>query len=120
MPNSDSRPLRSPLYMPASNRRAIAKARTLDCDAVILDLEDAVAPEAKAEARTIACEEAHGGGFGHRRLIARINALDSEWGADDLAALASPPIEALLAPKIATSEDVAALSRAMDAAGYRA
>jgi len=111
-------PLRSVLYMPASNPRAIAKARTLACDAIALDLEDAVAPEAKAQARAAAVEQARAGGFGHRRLIVRINALSTPWGADDLAALAGMPIDALLVPKIEREGDVLALSAAMDALGF--
>jgi citrate lyase subunit beta / citryl-CoA lyase len=115
---TDTAPLRSVLYMPASNARAMAKARTLDCDAVALDLEDAVAPEAKVEARAALIAEARAGGFGHRRLIARINARATPWGADDLAALAAAPIDALLVPKVDDEADIAALSQAMDAAGY--
>ncbi|OYX91324.1 MAG: CoA ester lyase, partial [Novosphingobium sp. 35-62-5] len=107
---TDSRPLRSVLYMPASNARAMAKARTLDCDAVALDLEDAVAPEAKADARTALVAEAQAGGFGHRRLIARINGLATPWGHDDLTALAAAPVEAVLAPKVDDAADVEALS----------
>ncbi|WP_298282300.1 CoA ester lyase [Novosphingobium sp.] len=114
----DSRPLRSVLYMPASNARAMAKARMLDCDAVALDLEDAVAPEAKADARTALVAEGLAGGFGHRRLIARINALATPWGHDDLMALASAPVEAVLAPKVDDAADIAALSAAMDHAGF--
>lgn len=117
---ADARPLRSVLYMPASNRRAIEKARGLDTDAVALDLEDAVAPELKAEARATLAAEVASGGFGHRRLIARINGLATEWGHDDLAALAATPVEALLAPKVDGPDDIAALSLAMDAAGYPA
>ena len=113
-------PLRSVLYMPASNPRALAKARTLPCDAVALDLEDAVAPEAKVAARATLMAEAQAGGFGHRRLIARINALSTTWGSDDLAALAGAPIDALLVPKVDCEADVIALSAAMDAAGYAA
>lgn len=122
MPNPetspDARPLRSLLYMPASNRRAIDKARGLDTDAVALDLEDAVAPEMKAEARATLLEELAAGGFGHRRLIARINALATPWGQDDLTTLATAPVEAVLVPKVDDADDVIALSRAMDAAGY--
>lgn len=114
----DDRPLRSVLYMPASNRRAVDKARTLDTDAVALDLEDAVAPEIKAEARVALIEELNAGGFGTRRMIARINALTTPWGHDDLVALAAAPLEAILAPKVDDAADVIALSRAMDAAGY--
>jgi citrate lyase subunit beta/citryl-CoA lyase len=104
--------------MPASNPRAMAKARTLPCDAVALDLEDAVAPEAKPDARAALIEEAGTGGFGHRRLIARVNAIGTPWGSDDLAALAGAPIDAVLVPKIASEADVVALSETMDAAGY--
>lgn len=111
-------PLRSVLYMPASNPRALAKARSLDCDAVALDLEDAVAPEAKVAARGALVAEAQAGGFGHRRLIARINALATPWGHDDITALAAAPLDALLAPKVDDAADVEALSRAMDAAGF--
>ncbi len=108
------------LYMPASNARAMAKARSLDCDAVCLDLEDAVAPEAKADARAALVAEAQAGGFGHRRLIARINGLATPWGSADLAALAAAPVEAVLAPKVDDAADVQALSAAMDAAGFDA
>ena len=118
MPQTDPRPLRSLLYMPASNRRAVDKARGLPCDAVALDLEDAVAPEQKPEARAALLEELTAGGFGHRRMIARINPLASAWGHDDLAALAAPPLDAILAPKVDDAADVIALSSAMDAAGY--
>lgn len=114
----DSRPLRSVLYMPASNARAMAKARTLDCDAVALDLEDAVAPESKADARAALVAEAQAGGFGHRRLIARINALSTPWGHDDLAALGQAPVEAVLAPKVDDAADIVALSQTMDKAGF--
>jgi citrate lyase subunit beta/citryl-CoA lyase len=119
-PSDRAAPLRSVLYMPASNPRAMAKARTLACDAVALDLEDAVAPEAKPDARAALIEEACAGGFGHRRLIARINALATPWGGDDLAALAGAPVDALLVPKVDSEADVLALSKAMDAAGYPA
>lgn len=114
----DDRPLRSLLYMPASNARAMAKARTLDCDGVALDLEDAVAPEAKADARAALVAEAKAGGFGHRRLIARINGLSTPWGHDDLRALAPAPVEAILAPKVDDAADIVALSEGMDAAGF--
>ncbi|WP_408590056.1 HpcH/HpaI aldolase/citrate lyase family protein [Novosphingobium sp.] len=113
-------PLRSVLYMPASNARAMAKARELDTDAVALDLEDAVAPEAKDTARTALVAEAKAGGFGHRRLIGRINALSTPWGAADLTGLADAPLDAVLAPKVDSPDDIAALSQAMDAAGYPA
>lgn len=118
MTDPDIRPLRSALYMPASNRRAIEKARGIDADALVLDLEDAVAPEAKEEARGVLVAETQAGGFGHRRLVGRINALATPWGEADIAALAMAPVEAILAPKVDSPQDVAALSAAMDKAGY--
>jgi len=118
--SADHRPLRSVLYMPASNRRAIEKARGLDADALVFDLEDAVAPEMKAEAREVLVNEVCAGGFGHRRLVGRINALATPWGAQDLVALAAAPVEAVLAPKVDGPADVARLSAAMDEAGYAA
>ncbi len=114
----DAQPLRSLLYMPASNRRAVDKARALPCDAVALDLEDAVAPEMKDEARAALTEELNAGGFGHRQIIARINPLGSPWGKADLAGLAKCPVHAILAPKVDDAADVVALSVAMDGAGY--
>jgi citrate lyase subunit beta / citryl-CoA lyase len=111
-------PLRSLLYMPASNARAVEKARALPCDAVALDLEDAVAPEMKDEARAALVAELTAGGFGHRQVIARINPLGSPWGKADLAALAGCPLNAILAPKVDDAADVVALSVAMDGAGY--
>lgn len=114
----DARPLRSALYMPASNRRAIAKARDLDADALILDLEDAVLPENKLAARALLVEELGVGGFGHRRMIARVNAGDTPWGEADLVALAAAPLEAVLVPKITRAQDIADLSQAMDRLGF--
>lgn len=113
-----AQPLRSLLYMPASNRRAVDKARSLPCDGVALDLEDAVAPEMKDDARAALVEELAAGGFGHRQMIARINPLGSPWGKADLAALAKAPLQAILAPKVDDAADVVALSVAMDGAGY--
>ena len=99
------RPRRSALYLPACNARAIEKARTLACDVVILDLEDAVAPDLKSLARNQAVA-ACGGGFGRRELVVRVNGLDTPWGEDDLTALAEVAPDAILAPKVS---DVAAI-----------
>lgn len=110
------KPLRSALYLPASNPRAIAKARGLACDAVILDLEDAVAPEAKVAAREAAVAAFSARGFGARLCVLRVNAIDSEWGADDLAAAAALDIDAVLVPKISDSADVARYNAALTAA----
>jgi citrate lyase beta subunit len=101
--------VRSVLYLPASNARAVEKARTLDCDVAILDLEDAVAPEAKLEARAAAVAAVRAGGFGPR-LGVRINALDTEWGGDDLDALAEAGAGLIVAPKVETVETVHAIS----------
>ncbi len=101
------RPRRSALYMPASNQKAIDKARTLGCDAVILDLEDAVAPDAKATAREQAVAAVKAGGFGRRELIIRVNGLDTPWGADDLRAAVAAGPDAVLVPKINDAGDVA-------------
>ena len=107
---------RSVLYLPASNARAIEKARNLDCDVAVLDLEDAVAPEAKIEARVAAVAAVKAGGF-RPRLGVRINALDTDWGEDDLDALAQAGAGLIVAPKVETVETVHALSaRAPDAA----
>ncbi|MFN7129864.1 MAG: HpcH/HpaI aldolase/citrate lyase family protein [Brevundimonas sp.] len=101
--------VRSVLYLPASNARAVEKARTLDCDVAILDLEDAVAPEAKVEARAAAVAAVKAGGFGPR-LGVRINALDTDWGEDDLDALAEAGAGLIVAPKVETVETVHAIS----------
>ena len=101
--------VRSVLYLPASNARAVEKARTLDCDVAILDLEDAVAPEAKAEARAAAVAAVRAGGFGPK-LGVRINALDTDWGEDDLNALAEAGAGLIVAPKVETVETVHAIS----------
>ncbi len=105
------RPRRSALYMPASNARAIEKARSLDCDVVILDLEDSVAPEQKVAARAQAVAA---GGFGQREWVIRVNAADTEWGADDLAATAGAGCDAVLLPKVS---DAATLRAARAALG---
>ncbi len=94
------RPRRSVLYMPGSNARALEKARTLPCDGVILDLEDAVAPDAKVEARFRVADAVRAGGFGPRETVIRINGLDTPWGTDDLAAAAAAAPDAILIPKV--------------------
>ena len=99
--------------MPASNPRAVDKARTLACDVVILDLEDAVAPEAKAQARPQACEAVRAGGFGRRELVIRVNGLSTPWGEADLAAAAAAEPDAILVPKIDGPADLAAYDRAL-------
>ena len=109
----EARPRRSALYLPGSNARAIEKARTLPADVVILDLEDSVAPEMKAEARAMASSAAAEGGFGPRELVLRVNGLDTPWGAEDLAAAAKAGADAVLVPKAASPSDIAAYRRAL-------
>jgi citrate lyase subunit beta/citryl-CoA lyase len=99
--------------MPASNARAIDKARTLACDVVILDLEDAVAPESKDVARRHAVEAIKAGGFGRREVVIRVNGLDTPWGRDDLAAAAASGVQVVLAPKVSTPDDVVAYDAAL-------
>jgi len=94
------RPRRSVLYMPGANARAMEKARTLPCDAVILDLEDAVAPGAKETARAQVMAAVAAGGFGAREVIVRINSLDTAWWLDDLAAAAKAHPDGILVPKV--------------------
>jgi len=108
---------RSALYMPASNPRAIAKARSLPCDVVILDLEDAVAPGEKAAARATMVAECRAGGFGHRALVVRINGLDTPWGAADAEAVAGLALDAILVPKIASDRDLVAARAAVGPEG---
>jgi len=99
------RPRRSVLYMPGSNARALEKARELPCDAVIFDLEDAVAPDAKAKARELIVAALQKGGFGRREVLVRINGLDTGWWQDDLAVAAAGP-DAVLVPKVSTPEQL--------------
>ena len=95
-----ARPRRSVLYMPGSNPRALEKARSLPADGLILDLEDAVAPDAKAEARRLIGEAVAAGGYGKREVLVRINPFDSDWGATDMAELAACGADAILLPKV--------------------
>jgi citrate lyase subunit beta / citryl-CoA lyase len=98
------RPRRSVLYMPGSNARAIEKARTLPADAIILDLEDSVAPQAKAAARQQVGDAVKAGGFAPREVVVRINGLDTEWWLDDLESIAHTKPDAILLPKISSPE----------------
>jgi citrate lyase subunit beta/citryl-CoA lyase len=114
---AETRPRRSALYMPGANERALEKARELNADCLLLDLEDAVAPDATASARDQVCAALCEGGYAPRELVVRINALDTTWGADDLQAMKDLPIAAMpaaiLAPKISKVEQVVALSEAL-------
>ena len=115
--STDLRPRRSVLYMPAANERALEKARTIACDALIFDLEDAVAPEAKAQARTNAVAAAQSGAYGNREVTIRCNGLDTKWGADDLAAAATSGAAAVVIPKVSSVATLDTVSAALDAAG---
>ena len=111
------RPRRSVLYMPGSNARAIEKARTLAVDAVILDLEDSVAPDAKATARDQVCAAVAAGGFGPREVVIRVNGLDTPWGLADVAAAAAAGPDAVLLPKASSGADIDRLGDLLRRAG---
>jgi len=111
------RPRRSVLYMPGSNARALEKARTLKADALILDLEDAVAPDAKGAARAGIAAALAAGGYGGRELIVRVNAIDTPWGSDDLAMVARSPAHAILLPKVELRAQVDDAEKRLEAAG---
>ncbi len=108
---------RSVLFMPAANARALEKARTLPADALVFDLEDAVAPDAKPEARRMAVAAASAGGYAPREIVIRVNALDTPWGRDDLGAVAGSGAAAILLPKIESAAAVHDVLRVLDAAG---
>jgi citrate lyase subunit beta/citryl-CoA lyase len=110
------RPRRSMLYMPGSNPRALEKARSLAADALIFDLEDAVAPDAKAGARAVIAE-ALAGGYGRRELLLRVNGLDTPWGHDDLVAGASMPVHGVLIPKVESAGTVRQAAAILERAG---
>ncbi len=111
------RPRRSVLYMPGANERALEKAKGLPADALILDLEDAVAPDAKAAARDRVCEAAASGGYGKREVTIRVNALDTEWHGDDVRAAAAAGPAAVVVPKINSAAEVSVIERALEQAG---
>jgi len=100
------RPRRSALYMPGSNARALEKARTLDVDCLLLDLEDAVAPDAKDLARKQIVEAVTAGGYGDREVVIRINGLDTPWGETDLQAAVTAAPDAILVPKVNSPADL--------------
>jgi citrate lyase subunit beta / citryl-CoA lyase len=102
----DIRPRRSVLYMPGANARALEKARGLPADALILDLEDAVAPDAKADARARVTEAVKARGFGPREVVIRVNAMETPWGRDDLEAAVVAGPDAILIPKVSRADDI--------------
>lgn len=114
---SDLRPRRSVLYMPSSNERALEKAKSIACDALIFDLEDAVAPDAKDAARANAVAAARSGEYGHREVTIRCNGLDTPWGADDLAAAATSGAASVVIPKVNSVDYLNEIEQRLDAAG---
>lgn len=111
------RPRRSVLYMPGANTRALEKARTLPADALIFDLEDAVAPEAKEAARGNVVAAAASKSYGKREIAIRCNGLGTPWGKEDVAAIARSGADAILVPKVESAADVAAIVALLDTAG---
>ncbi|MBN35929.1 MAG: CoA ester lyase [Rhodospirillaceae bacterium] len=111
------RPRRSVLYMPGSNARALEKARSLDADGFIFDLEDAVAPDAKEEARKQVCDAVKAGGYAGRELIIRVNGLVTPWGRDDIMQAARSGAHALLLPKVEGAGYIREVLSIMDVAG---
>src|SRR5687767_8776239 len=107
------RPRRSVLYMPSSNERALEKARTIPCDGLILDLEDAVAPDAKPSAREAACAAVRSGEYGDRELTIRVNGADTEWHAEDMAAACAAGPDAIVVPKVSSADAVLELVESM-------
>ncbi len=114
MTDTNFRPRRSCLYMPASNARALEKAKTLPADTVILDLEDAVSPDAKEDARDAACNALAEGGYGRREMVVRVNAMDTPWLADDIKAVCASKADAILVPKVRGADDIVEISDMMD------
>lgn len=110
-------PLRSVLYMPSSNERALEKAKTIPCDGLILDLEDAVAPDAKVEARAKAVAAVKSGEYGRRTVTIRVNGIGTQWHDDDIAAASQAGPAAIVVPKVNSAEEVRQLVAAMEAAG---
>ena len=110
-------PRRSVLYMPGANERALEKAKGLDADALILDLEDAVAPDAKVEARDRVCAAAASGEYGSKEVAIRVNGLDTQWHADDIAAVAATGPAAVVVPKVSSVDDVRAIEEGLRAGG---
>ena len=111
------RPRRSVLYMPAANERALEKAKSLPCDALILDLEDAVSPDAKPAARDAACAAATSGDYGLREVTIRVNGADTEWHRADLAAACAAGPDAIVVPKVGSADAVRVLVEAMSGLG---
>ena len=115
--STNLRPRRSVLYMPAANERALEKAKAIPADALIFDLEDAVAPDAKAEARERACAMFSAGGYGNREITIRANGIGTPWHDDDLAAIAEVGPDGIVIPKVNSAADVRAIEAALERHG---
>jgi len=115
--SDELRPRRSVLYMPSSNERALEKAKTIPCDGLILDLEDAVAPDAKPAAREAACAAAASSGYGGREVTVRVNGIGTEWHAADMVAVCAAGPDAVVVPKVSTAEEVRGLSTVLEWGG---
>ncbi|MCD9153619.1 HpcH/HpaI aldolase/citrate lyase family protein [Aeromicrobium duanguangcaii] len=114
---TEIRPRRSVLYMPGANERALEKAKSIDADALILDLEDSVSPDAKETGRANVCAAVTSGEYGHRELAIRVNSIGTQWHDDDVAAAAKAGPDAILVPKVESAQQVLDLVAAMEAAG---
>ncbi len=114
---SELRPRRSVLYMPGANDKALEKAKTLACDAIIFDTEDSVAPEMKAAARDKVAAAVASGEYGNRELTIRVNSAETEWHTDDLRSAAAAGPSGIVVPKINSADEVAAVERIIESAG---
>ncbi len=115
--NAVTRPRRSVLYMPGANERALEKAKTIDADALILDLEDSVSPDAKETGRANVVAAVRSGEYGHRELAIRVNSIGTQWHDDDVRAAAEAGPDAILVPKVESADQVRALVAAIESAG---
>jgi citrate lyase subunit beta / citryl-CoA lyase len=111
----DIRPRRSVLYMPGANARALEKARGLAADCLILDLEDAVAPDAKADARERVADAVRARGFGPREVVVRVNAIETQWGLADIEAAVAAGPDAILIPKVSRPGDIVSAAKILAA-----
>lgn len=114
---TEIRPRRSALYLPGANQRALEKAKSIDADALIFDLEDSVVPDAKEQGRANVCAAVQSGEYGHRELAIRVNAIGTRWHDDDIAAAAAAGPDAILVPKVESPDQVVDLVAAISAAG---
>jgi citrate lyase subunit beta/citryl-CoA lyase len=115
--STEFRARRSVLYMPSSNERALEKAKSIPCDGLILDLEDAVAPDAKPAAREAAAAAAASGEYGRRTVTIRVNGIGTQWHDDDIVAAAQAGPAGVVVPKVNSADEVRSLVAALEKAG---